>query len=101
MRHIDWEKTSKETCIEIIEGLQEDLKRLRVQYDERGAAMGETGRVVRSLYEPKIRQMIDLWKQHQVTKMKTDGSHFQVDVRINALIEEFKNLVGYRGSLPD
>lgn len=33
----------------------------------------------------KLEKASDLWKQHQATKFKTDGSHFQVDVELNKL----------------
>lgn len=35
----------------LIEGLREELKRMHVRYDERGAAMRETGDQVRSLFQ--------------------------------------------------
>lgn len=51
MNHIDWGKTSKETCVEIIAGLREELHQLQVRFDERACAMRETGDQVRSLFQ--------------------------------------------------
>lgn len=92
--HIDWGKTSKETCIEIIAGLREELKALQYKYDERTACMRETSDMVRSLYVPKIRQILSLWTEHETSKFKSDGSHFQVDIKINQLMIELRGLVG-------
>ena len=91
---IDWDKTSKESCIEIIEGLREQIKKDAWAHQERAVSMQETSDMVRSLYVPKIREMIGLWKEHEQTKFTSDGSHFQVDIKINQLMDEFKRLVG-------
>jgi hypothetical protein len=37
-----------------LEAMTEKFERLKVQYDERGMAMRDTGDMVRSLYEPRI-----------------------------------------------
>lgn len=47
---IDWNATSKEQCVSIIEGLRAELKELWVKYNERAAAMQDTADQVRSLY---------------------------------------------------
>lgn len=49
-KYIEWNKTSKEDCVEIIKSLREELYSLQVRYDERAASMRETANQVRSLY---------------------------------------------------
>lgn len=67
---IDWEKTSKQACVDIIEGMQEEIRHLRVQYEERGMAMRETGNMVRSLYHPLLEKAVKALEK--ISKARSD-----------------------------
>ena len=75
---IDWEKTSKETCITIIENLREENKQLKCKYDERAMAMRETGDMVHSIYRPTLRRITEVVKDcklapiHVVAKVQDE-----------------------------
>ena len=47
-----------------IDRLREEFIFLHAKYDERGLAMRETGKIVRSLYEPIIDAMIEGFEGH-------------------------------------
>lgn len=40
-----------------------------------------------------LKQIVIAWNAHQHTKFKSDGSHFQADLKMNALITKIKNFL--------
>jgi hypothetical protein len=38
-------------------------------------------------YDAAIETMRELWKNHHATKFKSDGSHFQADLEIDAFLQ--------------
>lgn len=53
-RGIEVTENALHKCMSERDALRAEVERLRVAYDERGAAMRETGDMVRSLYIPKV-----------------------------------------------
>ncbi len=38
----------------------------------------------------QVEMASDLWKRHQQTKFKSDGSHFQIDIELNDFFAKLK-----------
>lgn len=67
--HVDLTEARREA-----ELLRDDAKRIHTEYMERGAAMRETGDIVRSLYQPKIDKLLEALEQ--ITPIR-DGEKFE------------------------
>lgn len=81
-KHIDWDKMSKESCLEIIVAMKEDYDSLMQKYVERGVAMRETGAVVRSIFEPKIKIIREIIDSNESAEQKLGSIQAVLDFKL-------------------